>query len=83
MAGEARYLEADRAQLRWDMIDLESQLPSEHRARVVWGFVGSFDLSAIYSSIRSGEGSPGRPPPDPKIFLALWLFATLEGVGSA
>src|ERR1700733_1792353 len=83
MAGEARYLEADRAQLRWDMIDLESQLPSEHRARVVWGFVGSFDLSALYSSIRSREGAPGRPPPDPKIFLALWLFATLEGVGSA
>lgn len=83
MAGEARYLEADRAQLRWDMIDLESQLPSEHRARVAWAFVAGLDLSALYLRIGSREGEPGRPPPDPKILLALWLFATLEGVGSA
>jgi transposase len=83
MAGDARYLEADRAQLRWDMVDLESQLPLEHRARVVWAFVGALDLSELYARIRSREGEPGRPPPDPKILLALWLFATLEGVGSA
>jgi transposase len=83
MAGDARYLEADRAQLRWDMVDLESQLPLEHRARVVWAFVEGLDLSALYAQIRAREGEPGRPPPDPKIMLGLWLFATLEGVGSA
>lgn len=83
MAGEARYLEADRAQLRWDMVDLESQLPLEHRARVVWAFVAGLDLSELYARIGAREGEPGRPPPDPKILLALWLFATLEGVGSA
>ena len=43
----------------------------------------SLDLSALYDRIRSREGEPGRPPPDPQIFLALWLYATLEGVGSA
>lgn len=83
MTGEARYLEADRAQLRWDMVDLESQLPLEHRARVVWAFVEGLDLSALYARIRAREGDPGRPPPDPKVMLALWLYATLEGVGSA
>jgi len=83
MTGEARYLEADRAQLRWDLVDLESQLPLEHRARVVWAFVGGLDLSTLYARIRAREGEPGRPPPDPKVLLALWLYATLEGVGSA
>src|SRR5271168_4586446 len=83
MAGEARYQEADRAQLRWDMVDLDSQLPQEHRARVVWAFVSGLDLAELYARIQAREGEPGRPPPDPKIFLALWLFATLEGVGSA
>jgi transposase len=83
MAGEARYLEADRAQLRWDMVDLESQLPLEHRARIVWAFVEALNLSGLYAQIRAREGEPGRPPPDPKIMLGLWLFATLEGVGSA
>lgn len=83
MTGKARYLEADRAQLGWDMVDLESQLGSDHRARVVWAFVTRLDLSALYDRIRAREGLPGRPPPDPQIFLALWLYATLEGVGSA
>ena len=83
MTGKARYLEAERAQLGWDMVDLESQLASDHRARVVWAFVTRLDLSALYDRIRAREGLPGRPPPDPQIFLALWLYATLEGVGSA
>lgn len=83
MAGDARYLEADRSQLRWDMVDLESQLPLEHRARVVWAYVCSLDLSAFYARIGAREGEPGRPPPDPKVLLALWLYASLEGVGSA
>jgi transposase len=65
------------------MIDLESQLASDHRARIVWAFVSGLDLSALYAPIRAREGEPGRPPPDPKIVLALWLYATLEGVGSA
>ncbi len=83
MTGEARYLEADRTQLCWDMIDLESLLASDHRARVVLAFVSSLDLSALYAAIRARQGEPGRPPPDPKVVLALWLYATLEGVGSA
>jgi transposase len=83
MAGKARYLEADRAQLRWDAVDLDSQLPSDHRVRVVWAFVEQLNLLELYAGIGSVEGEAGRPPPDPKIFLALWLYATLEGVGSA
>ena len=34
-----RMIVPDRAQLRWDMVDLDSQLPEDHRARLVWGFV--------------------------------------------
>jgi hypothetical protein len=29
------------------------------------------------------EGQPGHPPADPRILVALWLFATIEGIGSA
>jgi transposase len=83
MASDARYLEADREQLRWDLVDLESQLPLEHRARVVWAFAEGLNLSALYARIRAREDRPGRAPPDPKIMLGLWLLATLEGVGSA
>src|ERR1700674_5444637 len=81
--GDARVIRADRAQLRWDMIDLEALLPSDHRARIVWGFVESLDLSELYAAIRSREGEAGRPAADPAVLLALWLYATVEGVGSA
>ena len=83
MANEARFIGADRAQARWDFIDLEGFLPSDHRARIVVGFVESLDLAALYAAIKSRQGAPGRPPPDPAILLALWLYATIEGVGSA
>ena len=79
----ARDLEADRGQPRWDLVDLESQLSLDHGARVVWLFVAGLDLSALYAGIGSREGVAGRPPADPRILLALWLFTTLEGVGSA
>jgi hypothetical protein len=29
------------------------------------------------------EGNAGRPAIDPKILVALWLYATVEGIGSA
>lgn len=80
---KARYLEADRGQLRWDFVDLDSQLPLDHRARLVWAFVESLDFSGFYALIGSREGSAGRPPADPKIFLGVWLYATLENIGSA
>ncbi|MGH6873727.1 MAG: IS1182 family transposase [Aestuariivirgaceae bacterium] len=83
MTNEARFICADRDQVRWDMIDLEGLLAHDHRARVVWAFVEGLDLSALYAAIKARAGEPGRPPPDPAVLMALWLYATLEGVGSA
>lgn len=81
--GEARVRRPDRHQLQWDLIDLEGLLAADHRARLVWAFVESLDLETFYSAIKAREGEPGRPPADPAVVLALWLYATLEGVGSA
>jgi transposase len=80
--GEARIVRADRSHLHWDMIDLDAMLPSDHRARIVLAFVERMDISALYDRVKSREGSAGRPPADP-VLLALWLYATVEGVGSA
>lgn len=80
---DARVVRPDRQQLRWDMVDLEGLLPADHRARIVWSFVESLDLSELYEGIRSREGEAGRPAADPAVLLSLWLYATVEGVGSA
>lgn len=78
-----RVQRPNRAQLEFRPVDLESLLPADHRARIVWAFVEGLDLSALYGAIRAVEGGAGRPAIDPMILMALWLHATLEGVGSA
>jgi len=83
MSDTARVLRPNRAQLELRPTDLESLLPEDHRARAVWEFVCGLDLSPWYESIRSVEGEAGRPAIDPAILLSLWIYATLEGVGSA
>jgi len=70
---------ADRAQLQWDMLDLESLLAIDHRARIVWGFVESLDLSALYDAIGAREGEPGVLRLILRFLMALWLYATIEG----
>ena len=50
---------------------------------MVWSLVESLDLSELYERIRSRDGEAGRPAADPAVLVALWLYATVEGVGSA
>lgn len=83
MAEGPRVLRPDREQLYWDQIDLESQIDPDHLVRVIWSFVDGLDLSALYAAIRARDDVAGRPTPDPKVLLALWLYATADGVGSA
>src|ERR1700738_4223246 len=81
--GKARVIRPNRLQMRWEMIDLEAMLPSDHRVRVVWSFVESLDLAALYDAVKACDGVAGRPAADPAVLLAMWLYATVEGVGSA
>ena len=81
--GEARVLRPVRDQLKWATVDLESMLPQEHPARSIWSFLETLDLSAFYEPIKAVENRPGRPTTDPQVLLALWLLATVDGIGSA
>jgi len=81
--GAPRLVVPNRAQMELRSVDLESLLPADHAARAVWEFVESLDVSPLYAAVQSVEGSAGRPAIDPRIYLALWLYATIEGVGSA
>jgi transposase len=83
VAGIARVLLPNRAQVELRPCDLESLLPEGHRARLVWAWVEQMDVSRLYAGIRAVEGGSGRSAIAPEILFALWLYATLEGVGSA
>jgi len=70
-------------QVEWRPVALDDLLGDEHRARAVWQYVEGLDLTPLYEPIRATEREAGRPATDPKILLALWLYATVDGVGSA
>ena len=78
-----RVLVPQRNQIELRPVDLEATLVPEHPARSVWAFVERLDLSALYAEIGSVEGRAGRAAIDPRILMALWLYATVDGVGSA
>ena len=63
--------------------DLDSLVSEDHPARDIWEFLGRLDLSAFYRSIKVVLDRPGRPASDPQVLLALWVYATVEGIGSA
>ena len=81
--GVPRVLMPNRTQLELRPCDLESLLPEGHRARVVWAYVEQADLSALYAGIKAVAGGSGRTHIAPEIVFALWLYATVDGVGSA
>jgi transposase len=78
-----RVQSAERNQVELRAFDLDSTLPEEHRARAVWAAVERLDLSGFYDAIAARGSAPGRPAIDPRILVALWIYATSEGVGSA
>jgi len=80
--GTVRLLRANRSQVELRASDLESLLPLDHRARLVWGYVERQNLSRVIAAIKARGCNAGRAAIDPHILFALWLYATLDGVGS-
>jgi len=81
--GAPRIMMPQRDQIELRAVDLESLLAHDHPARCVWAFVQSMDLAPLYARIKSVAGRGGAPAIDPAILVALWLWATIDGVGSA
>ena len=79
----ARVRRPVRNQGEWVVRDLDSLLAPDHPARAIWAMLEAMDLDAFYADIEAVLDRPGRPASDPQVLLALWVYATVEGVGSA
>ena len=82
-AGAPRLREPIRDQIELRPVDLDSLLGPEHPARVIWDYVQKLDLRELEEAVRAREHTPGQAPASPRLLLALWLYATSQGVGSA
>lgn len=78
-----RLRRPDRRQTFFEPVNLDQRLPGDHRARMVWAMVEQLDLSRFHEPLANRGSAPGRPATDPALLVALWLYATIENVGSA
>jgi transposase len=77
-----RLRRPDRQQMTLEPLCLDKRLAVDHGARIVWGVVERLDLSRFYGMIEARGEAPGRAATDPKLLIALWLYAAIEGVGN-
>jgi len=81
--GAPRLRVPERDQIGMHLAALDDLIPADHLVRAIWAFTLGLDLSPLYDAIKACEGVPGHPPASPQLMMALWLFATINGVGSA
>ena len=81
--GKPRLRKPERDQMALRVVDVDSLIGSDHPARVMWGYVEKLDLRVLEEAVQAREHTPGQAPASPGLLLALWLYATSEGVGSA
>jgi transposase len=81
--GKPRLRRPIRDQVQMCHAALEDMLDADHPVRAVWAAICAADLKSWLSEIRAVEGHVGRDATDPRLLVALWVFATLRGVGSA
>jgi transposase len=83
MKSPLRLRTPERKQVEMIVECLDDTIGEKHRVRTVWEIVSKLDLSLIESSIKAREGVVGRDATSPRLLFALWLYATIRGVGSA
>jgi transposase len=81
--GAPRLRVPERSQIDTHWAALDDLITDDHPVRAVWAFALGLDLSALHEAIKAREGQPGHPPAAPELMMALWLWATIDGVGSA
>ncbi len=82
-ASPPRLREPKRDQIELRAVDIESLIGEDHPVRVIWSYVEDLDLRELEDRIKARGDRPGHPATSPRLLLALWLYATSEGVGSA
>src|SRR5260370_41805320 len=81
--GAARLRRPERDQIGWHSAAIDDLVAPDHPVRAVWGVVLALDLRELHDAVKAREGVAGHPPPAAAGLVALWLWATVDGVGGA
>src|SRR5271154_4984929 len=83
LRGQPRLRVPERQQVEMHWRSLDELLEVDHQARMVWMAVCGLNLDRWLSEIKAVERVVGRDATDPRLLVALWIYATLRGIGSA
>lgn len=78
-----RIRPVERTQQFMEITDLEGMIEADDPVRAIWAFVERLDLTGYYAKIKSKLGQAGSPSYDPRVEIALWIYAYSQGVSSA
>jgi hypothetical protein len=89
-----RLRQSERHQLGWHAVTIDDLVARDHPARAMWACVQRLDSRALHDAVKGARGSAGAGAPTGQARGlkahgaraddgALWLWATVDGVGSA
>ena len=73
----------NRTQYFMETANLEEMAAEDDPARAIWAFVEQLDLTSYYNKIKSKINEAGSPAYNPKVLLAMWIYAYSQGISSA
>ena len=80
---QPRWKRVERKQICLCTVDVERLVGEDHPVRALWEMLEKCDLSAFATRVKAVEGRPGREAFDPRLLIALWLYALSRGVREA
>ena len=76
---QAKLYEAQRNVKILEVVDWSELIDSSHPACRIVRVLEEFDLKDLYTNITSEKSCKGRPAIDPKIMLAILVYAAMKG----
>ena len=73
----------DRRQVTFRAVEIEQLVGAGHPVRAIWELSGRLDLSGFTGALRTQRDQGGRAAWDPRLLVAVWIWAYSEGISSA
>ncbi len=73
----------DRRQVTFRAVEIEQLVGADHPVRAIWELSGRLDLSGFAGALRTQRDQGGRAAWDPRLLVAVWIWAYAEGIRSA
>src|SRR5437588_286052 len=81
--GPVRLRQPQRQQFTMMVQCFDDLIGEDHPVRMVIAVVEQLDVQEFCVPIQAREGVAGRDATDPRLLIALWLYACIRGIGSA